>query len=130
MTVMIATTDSPVRIEGVHGGTGEIEWKCFARLHMLHSDMCGFEHARLGPGLAVGAHTHSRTDEIYFIVSGTGEMQVDDDTRTVGRGDLILAPQGTTHALRNTGDASLDFIVIEVFPPAVRAVLPAFSPVA
>ena len=128
MTALIGTRDSAVRITGVHGGTGTILWKCFARLHMLHSDLCGFEYARLPPGVAVGDHHHSRTEEIYFIVGGQGEMRIDGEVHLVGPGDLVLTPQGTTHALTNIGDTDLEFVVVEVFPPAVRAVLPAFSP--
>jgi quercetin dioxygenase-like cupin family protein len=42
-------------------------------------------------------------EEIYFVVSGTGQMRVDDETRQVVPGDATWIPVGSAHALLNNG---------------------------
>jgi quercetin dioxygenase-like cupin family protein len=128
MAVLVSTIDNPVQMIGIHGGQGSIYWKCFARLHMLHADVVAFEYVKLSPGSAVGDHVHSRTEEIYFIVSGEGEMRVGDERQNVGPGDLILTPQGTKHGLVGKPGETIEFVVAEVLPPGITAVLPAYAP--
>jgi len=67
--------------------------------------------ARLEPGKVIEAHVDPM-EEIYFILSGTGNMSVDDDTRPVGPGDAIWIPTGASHSLHNTGDKPLIILVV------------------
>ncbi len=128
MTVLIGTKDEPVRIRGVHGGHGDLFWKCFVRLHMTHAPIAGFEYVRVPPGTAIGRHRHSRTEEIYFILSGRGSMDQDGTVREVGPGDLIMTRRDVTHAMDVLDDDPVDLLVIEVYPPDVLERLPAHSP--
>jgi mannose-6-phosphate isomerase-like protein (cupin superfamily) len=67
-----------------------------------------FRHARnqslaeasLGPLRATERHRHGDTEEIYFVVAGRGEMEVDGEHRAVGPGDAILIPPGAWHEIR------------------------------
>ena len=97
---------------------------------MLHGDWESFEYCRVPPGSVIGEHVHSRTEEIYYIVTGRGEMRMNDARREVGPGDLIVTPLNGKHGIANIGDEDLEFLVVEVLPPAITAVLPALSPVA
>jgi len=76
----------------------------------------------------VGDHVHTRTEEIYFIVSGHGEMRVNGEVGTVGPGDLILSPRDTRHGLAANQGESIEFIVLEVLAPQVVAGMPKYSP--
>lgn len=49
-------------------------------------------------------HVHRVSEEIYYLVEGTGEMELDGEVRTVGPGDAILIPPGSWHTIRATGD--------------------------
>ena len=66
--------------------------------------------ARLGPGCATTPHHHRVTEEIYYILSGTADMTLGDETRGVGPGDAIAIPPGMRHTIRNTGDTELVFL--------------------
>ena len=66
--------------------------------------------AVLAPGQATERHYHARTEEIYFLLEGAGEMEVDGDTRTVGPGDAVLIPPGTRHQITAAGDGPLRFL--------------------
>lgn len=63
--------------------------------------------ARIAPGLTTTPHYHPRTEEIYFIIAGTGKMMVNDHYRQVGPGDAIAIPPGAIHQICNTGEEEL-----------------------
>ena len=71
--------------------------------------------AQIGPGKRLEAHVDPM-EEIYFIMSGEGEMIVDDETRHVVPGDAIWLPTGSRHGLSNTGNE--DCVILVVAAPA------------
>lgn len=66
--------------------------------------------ATLAPGQATRRHYHARTEEIYAVLEGTGELEVDGDRRPVGRGDAILIPPGAWHEIRAGETGELRFL--------------------
>lgn len=66
--------------------------------------------ARLNPGSATIPHHHDVTEEIYYILSGTADMTLGEETRPVGPGDAIAIPPGVRHTIRNTGSGELVFL--------------------
>ena len=65
----------------------------------------------LKKGKKIEAHTDPM-EEIYFIMSGEGEMTVGDDSRHVVHGDAIWIPAGSFHSLLNTGEGDCLFLVV------------------
>jgi len=66
--------------------------------------------ATLEPGQATQRHYHAVTEEIYYVVAGSGEMEVDGERRQVGVGDAVLIPHGAWHEIRASGTALLRFL--------------------
>ena len=75
-------------------------------------------HAVVKPGQASQRHRLT-TDEVYYILSGTGRMHVDDDVAEVATGDAIDIPPDSVQFIENTGDEDLAFLCI--VDPAWRA---------
>lgn len=65
----------------------------------LHTDVQSLAEASLGPGQVTWRHYHARSEEIYLIVDGNGELEVEGETRAVAAGDAILIPPGSWHEL-------------------------------
>lgn len=42
-------------------------------------------------------HYHSRTDEFYYIIDGSGSMILDDEQIEVHKGMVVYVPRGTKH---------------------------------
>lgn len=63
--------------------------------------------ARLPVGGSTQEHYHPRTEEIYYITHGTGEIRIEGEVRTVRVGDAIAIPPGQRHKLWNTGAETL-----------------------
>jgi mannose-6-phosphate isomerase-like protein (cupin superfamily) len=55
--------------------------------------------ARVPLGSATQRHHHKLTEEFYFILEGSGEMEINGETRAVGPGDAILIPPGAWHTI-------------------------------
>ncbi|HTV40963.1 MAG TPA: cupin domain-containing protein [Candidatus Sulfotelmatobacter sp.] len=63
--------------------------------------------ARLPAGGATQEHYHVRTEEIYYITHGAGQIRIDGETRDVKVGDAIAIRPGQKHKLWNTGIETL-----------------------
>ena len=58
-------------------------------------------------------HRHHVTDELFYIVSGSGEVRLDDQTLAVRAGDLVASPAGAeAHQILNTGASELRYLAI------------------
>jgi mannose-6-phosphate isomerase-like protein (cupin superfamily) len=66
--------------------------------------------ARLAPGVKTTPHYHPQTEEIYYILSGTGRMQIGEEIAQVTVGDAIAIPPGATHSIENIGTEILLFL--------------------
>lgn len=65
--------------------------------------------ASLPPGNATERHYHKDSEELYFILSGAGSMEINGETRKIGPGDAILIPSGDWHQI-TAGDEKLTFL--------------------
>ncbi|MEU7580459.1 cupin domain-containing protein [Streptomyces sp. NPDC041068] len=126
--VVVGDVTGPAEIHGVHGTTGVTWWKCLASGADLRGDWEAVEWAGIPAGGVSGEHRHTRTEEIYFILSGQGEMYLNGVGHPVGPGTLILTGLGTVHGLRNTGPDDLNWLVIEMRSPQFAAALAADRP--
>jgi len=63
--------------------------------------------ATIAPGTATSLHLHKRSEEIYHVTAGKGEMTLGDKTFKVVVGDTVCIPPGTLHKLASTGNEPL-----------------------
>ena len=103
----LESTDSGgISYPGVHHGKGVIRLRRF-----------GFDNAPkpaglvifdIPPGASEGVHVHGigldtgPYDEYYFIVSGSGQMEIEGKIVPVKGGDYVHAPMGVHHGIENT----------------------------
>jgi len=66
--------------------------------------------ATLPPGGATQRHYHGELEEIYYVTSGRGEVEIDGVRAPVEPGDAILIPPGAWHQITASGDDELAFL--------------------
>jgi mannose-6-phosphate isomerase-like protein (cupin superfamily) len=66
----------------------------------------------------VGKHMHPNTNEIQYILEGTGTIWLGDKEVKVGPGDLIIIPKGTAHGGTRPDGRALKAIAIKTPPQA------------
>jgi len=42
-------------------------------------------------------HTHEKSDELFYVIEGTFEIELDDGIITMEQGDIIIIPKGIRH---------------------------------
>ena len=81
---------------------------------LAHRNSCiqkqSLAEARVAPEASTAPHYHPQTEEIYYILAGTGRMRIDDDARDVFAGDAIAIPPGAIHTIRCTSRETLRFL--------------------
>jgi quercetin dioxygenase-like cupin family protein len=64
------------------------------------------------PGQSHSLHTHQGMDKVYQVVHGNGFFLLDGRELPMAEGDLLVAPEGVPHGVRNTGNGRLLLLVI------------------
>src|SRR5262249_7355465 len=59
--------------------------------------------ARHQPGEGPPDHVHFNQEEIFFILEGSYELTVDDQTTTAGAGTIVFIPRNVVHRFKNVG---------------------------
>lgn len=67
----------------------------------------------LKSGQSTRGHSHAGQEEVYYFISGTGEMELGDEKFNVQGSDVVLIPDGVFHRVHNTSShSSLYFVCV------------------
>ena len=95
-----------------HNGTGE------STAYRYFDDVADakviFRKRALHKGASIGMHV-LKHDEVYYVVSGRGEVRVDDRRAKVGPNTAIFMHEGADVGVWQEGDE--DLVVIIAYPP-------------
>ena len=93
---------------GTHNGGGQtIGYSFFANVPKL---ALVFRKRALKPGSGIGYH-EQKEDEIYYVLSGRGQMTIDGKTFEVGPGAAVLTRPGSSHGLKQVGTDDLVIMI-------------------
>lgn len=71
------------------------------------------------PGEAPPLHKHDDTEQVFYVLSGRGRLEIGEDATDQGAlnpGDLVRIPPATWHRVPCVGDEPLRYLVIDCFP--------------
>ena len=71
------------------------------------------------PGQSHALHAHAGTDKVYHVIEGEGVFLLAGRELPMTAGDLLVAPEGVPHGVRNTGHGRL--LVLAILAPAPGA---------
>lgn len=63
--------------------------------------------ATVPPGGATRLHLHRKSEEIYHVTAGRGQMELDGERFAIEPGDTVCIPPGAAHRLENPGPLPL-----------------------
>lgn len=98
---------------GPHEGTGQTT--AYRYFDDVRDARVIFRKRALHKGASIGMHVLTH-DEVYYIVSGRGELTVDDTKREVGPDTAIFMHEGADVGIRQIGET--DLVIIVSYPPA------------
>ena len=68
------------------------------------------------PGQLHELHSHEGMDKLYYVLEGEGVFLLEGRQLPTTAGDLMVAPEGVPHGIRNSGTGRL--LVLAVLAPA------------
>lgn len=68
------------------------------------------------PGQTHALHAHAGQDKVYSVVEGTGVFLLAERELAMRAGDLLVAPEGVPHGVRNDGPGRL--LLLAILAPA------------
>jgi len=68
------------------------------------------------PGQEHALHAHAGQDKVYHVIEGEGLFLLEGRELKMRPGDLLVAPEGVPHGVRNSGKGRL--LVLAVLAPA------------
>ncbi|MGN0362906.1 MAG: cupin domain-containing protein [Bilifractor sp.] len=93
---------------GMNNGTGIMSAR------MYHDDSYRIIPTSIHPGGSIGIHKQESGDDMNYIISGTGKAICDSVEEELKPGVMHICPQGSEHAIVNTGDEDLVMLTIVV----------------
>ena len=68
------------------------------------------------PGQEHALHAHAGQDKVYQVIEGEGLFLLEGRELSMKAGDLLVAPEGVAHGVRNTGVGRL--LVLAILAPS------------
>lgn len=93
---------------------GNLKWLNSPRTTDAHRFSMGV--VLLEPGKGHATHAHPGTEEILYVVSGTGKQTVQDEEADLEPGMLVFIPEGVEHSTVNTGWEMLKLVAVYAPP--------------
>lgn len=72
----------------------------------------------LDPGEAPPLHQHDDTEQIFYVLSGHGQLTIGPSRRQqpVAPGDVVRIPPETLHSIECLGNEPLTYLAVDCFP--------------
>lgn len=97
-----------IKIPGMNSGTGEMSAK------MYMDEFGKIIPCRIHKNGSIGLHKHETSDDINYVVSGTGLAECDGKTEILVSGTCHICRKGSEHSIKNTGNEDLVLLTIVV----------------
>lgn len=102
-------SDTPPPVRRLFETEASEERTCLQTIQFVH-------HVLIPPGgrHVHELHVHPDAEELVIVTTGTGTATVGEDEHGVAPGDVLYIPPNAEHEVRNTSDAMLGLIFINV----------------
>lgn len=80
-------------------GRGSYEFVDGVHLHAIGGERVLLCRVQYDPGKQVPWHAHEETEQVMFILDGEVEMTIEDETRMLQSGDVVVVNRGLHHKL-------------------------------
>ena len=94
------------RFPGMNNGTGEMSAKMYLDEHGK------IISCRIHRGGSIGTHSHETSDDINYVISGTGKAICDGKEEALTAGVCHVCQKGSAHCIVNTGDDDLVLLTV------------------
>lgn len=101
-------------VTGYLGGEGAARYRRALEPTVFLTNWSYMDHLLLAPGTSEGRHRHMGVEEVYYVMNGNGQAQVNAETAAIKSGDAVPVRLGEVHAFRNDSPADLELMIIGI----------------
>ncbi len=101
-------------LPGYLGGQGTALYRRALDPTVFVTNWSYVDHLLLPPGTSEGRHRHTGVEEVYYVMNGSGEVQVNGETAAIAKGDAVPVLLNQVHAFRNNGSEDLEFMIVGI----------------
>jgi len=106
----------PERMTPQGSAAGKFDVRTAHLGQLLGARKLGYNVSAVPPGRAAFPfHSHRVNEEMFLVLSGTGEVRIGDETFPLREGDVMACPAGgpeTAHQIINNGDEELRYLAV------------------
>jgi mannose-6-phosphate isomerase-like protein (cupin superfamily) len=101
-------------VEGYHGGEGTARYRRALDASVFQTNWSYMDHLLLPPGASEGLHRHPGIEEVYYVLNGDGQAQVNGETAEIHKGDAVPVLLNEIHSFHNTSPRDLEFMIVGI----------------
>ena len=101
-------------ISNYHGGKGTVEYRRALDPDVFLTNWAYVDHLLIPPGASDGVNYHRGVEEIYYVLNGDGQVQVNDETASIHKGDAVPIRFNEAHSFMNNGSADLELMIVGI----------------
>jgi len=72
------------------------------------------DHLLLLSGTSEGRHRHVGVEEVYYVMNGNGEVELNSETAAIRTGDAVPVLLRDVHSFRNNSSQDLELMIIGI----------------
>jgi len=101
-------------VPNYHGGQGTVRYRRALDPDVFETNWAYVDHLLIPPGASEGLHYHTGVEEIYYVMSGEGQVQVNRETEPIHPGDGVPIRFREAHSFTNNGSSDLELMIIGI----------------
>jgi mannose-6-phosphate isomerase-like protein (cupin superfamily) len=101
-------------IANYRGGQGTVQYRRALDADVFLTNWAYVDHLLIPPGASEGQHYHKGVEEIYYVLNGDGQVQVNGESAAIHKGDGIPIRFNEAHSLVNNGSADLELMIVGI----------------
>ena len=101
-------------IANYHGGKGSVEYRRALDSDVFLTNWAYVDHLLIPPGASDGMHYHKGVEEIYYVLNGSGRVEVNGEAAAIHKGDAVPVRFNEAHSFMNDGPADLELMVVGI----------------
>lgn len=101
-------------VSSMDGGTGTVMYRRLLDPTVFLTPWSYVDEISMPAGTTLGNVTDPNMSEIYFVLSGTGNVKVNDESAEIKEGDAIPVDLNQSHSISQSGSAPLHLLAIGI----------------
>jgi mannose-6-phosphate isomerase-like protein (cupin superfamily) len=108
-------SDKPLEFMNIYrGGTGTVKYRRALDADVFLTNWAYVDHLLIPAGASEGLHRHKGVEEIYYVLNGDGQVQVNGETAEIHKGDGVPIRFNEAHSFTNNGKADLELMIVGI----------------